>query len=63
MATLTVVITYTGTLGLNTEVQSYTSAGTAFASLSAAELYSTRKLLNQAGHTTSAVYGKLMSPG
>lgn len=56
MATLTVVITYSGTLGTDPEVTSYTSGGTAFASLTAAELKNTAELLLKAHKATFNVY-------
>jgi hypothetical protein len=63
MATLTVVITYTGTLGLDEEVQSYTSGGTAYGSLTDAQVYAAQRLLGKAVKRASADKGSSLRKG
>lgn len=56
MATTTIVITHTGTQPAE-EVQSFTSGGTAYASLTAAEKTTARRLMLKAIKRVSADYG------
>jgi hypothetical protein len=63
MATLTVVITYTGTLGVDEEVQSWTSGGTAYGSLTAAQVYAGQRLLRKAAMRASADKGSIQHGG
>jgi hypothetical protein len=62
VATLTVVITYSGTAPQE-EVTSYTSAGTAFSSLTATELATTSRLMRRAVKRTTSSYGSKVHPG
>ncbi len=62
MATLTIVITYSGTEPAE-EVSAFTSGGTAFASLTAAEHKTAQRLMKKAVKRSSASYGKLLHAG
>lgn len=63
MATLTIVITYTGTLGVDEEVQSYTSAGVAYGSLTDAQVYAAQRLMGKAQKRASADKGGSLRKG
>ena len=63
MATLTVVITYTGTLGVDEEVQSWTSAGTAYASLTPTQVNQTNRLLRKAAKRAMSDKGSQLRGG
>lgn len=54
MATSTIVITYTGTPGADAEVQSFTVDGTAYGSLSIAQVYNARQLMKKAQNRVSS---------
>ena len=61
MATTTIVITHTGTEPAD-EVQSFTSGGTAYASLTAAEKITAKRLMLKAVKRVSADYGSTFAP-
>lgn len=63
MATMTIVITYTGTLGKDEEVQSFTAAGTAYGSLNASDVYAAQRLMKKALNRASADKGSILSKG
>lgn len=62
MATTTIVITHSGTEPFE-EVTSYTSGGTAFASLTAAQLKTAARLMKKAVKVTTATYGSKTHAG
>jgi len=61
MATTTIVITHTGTEPAE-EVQSFTSGGTAYASLTAAEKITAKRLMLKAVKRVAADYGATFAP-
>ena len=65
MATATLVITYTGTVGSRSsgvEVQSFTHAGTAYASISEPNMILSRILMLKAAKLVNADYGSTWAP-
>jgi len=63
MSTLTLVITYTGTVGAgNLEVQSFTHAGTAYASISEPNMILSKITMQKAVKRVNGDYGSTWAP-
>ena len=60
---MTIVITYTGTLGKDEEVQSFTAAGTAYGSLTASDTYAAQRLMRKACLRSASDKGSILSKG